>query len=138
MKALSTTILIVVTAVVILVAALVVLTIFGGGVGTVGTLTSFRSQCITQCQLTCKMGSLPPTWYAMVNVQGIGQTSCSAQVTNLQNDCGCTGTGGNIPTTGAVTCGTAPNCASCITCWKTDPGGFTRTSYCVQPGTSCS
>src|SRR4030042_4908837 len=76
MKALSTTILIVVTAVVILVAALVMLTIFGGGVGTIGTVTSFRSQCATQCQLTCKMGgALPPTWDVEVTVEG-GKRKC--------------------------------------------------------------
>ena len=86
MKALSTTIIIVVTAVVILVAALVVLTIFSGGIGTVSTLTNFKTQCITQCQLTCKLGALPPTWEMSVNVQGIGPTSCGAQ-TNVHNTC---------------------------------------------------
>ncbi|MEM5812260.1 MAG: hypothetical protein QXN71_03800 [Candidatus Aenigmatarchaeota archaeon] len=93
MKALSTTILIVVTAVVILVAALVLLTIFGGGIGQVSSLTSFRSQCITQCQMTCKMGSLPPTWGMTVNVQGVGPTSCDNEIKDEEKECGCTGTG---------------------------------------------
>lgn len=90
MKALSTTILIVVTAVVILVAALVMLTIFGGGVGTVSTLTSFRTQCATQCSMTCKLGSVPPTWNVKTTVQGTTQ-SCHDM---FQSDCASTECGG--------------------------------------------
>jgi hypothetical protein len=83
MKALSTTILIVVTAVVILVAALVLLTIFGGGVGTVTEVTKLRSNCITQCTMTCStMNVMPPTWSSM---------GCDklAQSIDKQKDCHC-------------------------------------------------
>jgi hypothetical protein len=63
MKALSTSIVIVVTAVVILVAALVILTIFGGGIGSVGTLTSAENTCRAAYQTTCSTtGTKPATW----------------------------------------------------------------------------
>ena len=80
MKALSTTILIVVSAVVILIAALVVLTIFGGGMGQVSTLTQFRNNCIIQAKTTCSsFGTMPPTWDLDVPVSGT-KTSCSEEV----------------------------------------------------------
>ena len=93
MKALSETIIIVVTAVVILVAALVILTIFGGGVGNVSTLTNFKSQCLTQCSMTCKMGALPPTWTTQVSV-GDTKTTCA---TAVGKDCiACCGASGGV------------------------------------------
>ena len=80
MKALSTTILIVVSAVVILIAALVVLTIFGGGMGQVSTLTQFRNNCIIQAKTTCSsFGTMPPTWDLDVPVSGT-KTSCSKEL----------------------------------------------------------
>ncbi|RLJ09265.1 MAG: hypothetical protein DRP13_00635 [Candidatus Aenigmatarchaeota archaeon] len=80
MKALSTTILIVVSAVVILIAALVVLTIFGGGMGQVSTLTQFKNNCIIQAKTTCSsFGAMPPTWDLDVSVSGT-KTSCSKEV----------------------------------------------------------
>jgi hypothetical protein len=64
MKALSTTILIVVTAIVILVAALVVLTIFGGGIGNVASLSKAESVCRAALETTCSStGAMPATWY---------------------------------------------------------------------------
>jgi len=113
MKALSTSILIVVTAVVILVAALVVLTIFGGGVGTVTTVSSFRSQCATQCQMTCKMGgALPPTWSMEATVGGT-RTSC---VKEFPSGCGSAECGSVATTTTTTTqgCCRYPN-GNCIT-----------------------
>jgi hypothetical protein len=63
MKALSTSIVIVVTAVVILVAALVILTIFGGGIGSVGTLSSAENTCRAAFQTACSTtGTKPVTW----------------------------------------------------------------------------
>jgi hypothetical protein len=108
MKALSTTILIVVTAVVILVAALVVLTIFGSGIGQVGTLTNFENNCRIQCATTCKMGGLPPTWDVQVKV-GDEYKKCR----DIIADCAACGVttptgGGNTPS-GA---GTPPTCNS--------------------------
>jgi len=62
MKGLSTTILIVVTAVVILVAALVMLTIFGGGIQNVTTITQAQSMCASEAAISCPMGWPPATW----------------------------------------------------------------------------
>jgi len=85
MKALSTTILIVVTAIVILVAALVVLTIFSGGIGNVGEITSQKNNCITQCTMTCQtMNSMPPTWDA---------SGCGSLGIDKENTCHCCPTG---------------------------------------------
>jgi hypothetical protein len=92
MKALSTSIVLVVTVLTVLVVALVVLTIFSGGISQVNTITNFRNNCITQCQITCKMGSLPPTWGAMVKVQGqTTETSCAtvSPAIDAAKDCGC-------------------------------------------------
>ena len=87
MKGLSTTILIVVSAVVILVAALVVLTIFGGGMGQVSSITQFKNNCKLQAKTTCSsFGTLPPTWELEVMVQG-KKTSCKEE-TNC-NKCEC-------------------------------------------------
>ena len=108
MKALSTTILIVVTAVVILVAALVLLTIFGGGVGTVGTLTSFRTQCATQCSITCKLGGVPPTWNVPSKIQGESQPSCHDFFTSDCASAECGGTSNTNPGTGGCPAGTEP------------------------------
>jgi len=87
MKALSTTILIVVSAVVILVAALVVLTIFGGGMGQVSTLTKFKNNCLLQAKTSCSsLGTLPPTWDLEVSVGG-KVTTCQKET--QCNDCKC-------------------------------------------------
>lgn len=113
MKALSTTILIVVTAVVILVAALVVLTIFGGGVGSVSTLTSFKTQCATQCQMTCKLGGVPPTWNVKSTIQG--QTkSCHDE---FPSDCASAECGSVTTTTTSTTqgCCKYPKTGNCLT-----------------------
>ena len=133
MKALSTTILIVVTAVVILVAALVMLTIFGGGIGNVSTLTNFESQCRIQCSTTCTIGGLPPTWTVKQNVGG-QQKSCEDVVGNSCTACGVTTTNPtNTPIcsqiSDAATCSRTSGCSPC-------PAG----SYyqCVQIGTSCN
>jgi hypothetical protein len=132
MKALSTTILIVVTAVVILVAALVVLTIFGGGMGNVTTLTSFRTQCATQCQMTCKMGgALPPTWDVSVNVEGTTK-KCSDVIGGCNSaECG----GASITTPGALT-GCCKYGNTCIITTQTDcqskSGGFNVGNYKCQ------
>ena len=88
MKALSTSIVLVVTVLTVLIVALVVLTIFGGGINQVNTITNFRNNCITQCQITCKMGALPPTWNATVKLQGGGETSCKKETADLTT---CTG-----------------------------------------------
>jgi len=120
MKALSTSIVLVVTVIVVLVVALVVLRIFSGGIGQVNTITNFRNNCITQCQITCKMGTLPPTWEAEVNVQGYTTPQSCGSVTSI-NDC--TGCGGSS-TTGTTTCphasSTATPCdTACPYCDKT-------------------
>ncbi len=116
MKALSTSIVVVVTVIVVLVVALVVLSIFGNGIGQINTISNFRNNCITQCRITCGMGALPPTWGAMVKVQGeTGETSCAAKVPDTLKDCGCTGAGG----TTAATCQHSPPCdANCPLCPK--------------------
>jgi hypothetical protein len=88
MKALSTSIVVVVTVVVVLVVALVVLSIFSGGISQVNTISNFRNNCITQCQITCKMNAMPPTWNATVKVQGGGETSCKKETGDLTT---CTG-----------------------------------------------
>ncbi len=114
MKALSTSIVIVVTVLTVLVVALVVLTIFSGGISQVNTITNFRNNCITQCQITCKMGALPPTWKAQVKIQGETNTvSCDDKVEDELNSCGCTETGG---TTGATCTGTPPLCTGSAGC----------------------
>jgi len=92
MKALSTTILIVVTAIVILVAALVVLTIFGGGIGQVSSLTSFENNCRIQCSTTCQMGALPPTWDVQVKV-GNDMRTCRSVVADCNACLGTTASG---------------------------------------------
>jgi hypothetical protein len=113
MKGLSTSIVIVVTAVVILVAALVILTIFGGGMGSVGTLTNFRTQCIAQCQVTCPLGSLPPTWTMTVKIQGTDQSCATA--TGVSGTCG-------------GECGAAP---------ATGGGGATQQTGCCEYAAAC-
>ena len=131
MKALSTSIVIVVTAVVILVAALVILTIFGGGMGTVGTLTSFRTQCITQCQITCKMNAMPPTWTMAVNVQGVGSRTCKDEV-GVDSCTGVCGTG-MTPTTGGTGNPTVAYCNSLgqkRCCDAVGCGCYSTTSNC--------
>jgi hypothetical protein len=101
MKALSTSIVLVVTVITVLVVALVVLSIFSGGISQVNTITNFKNNCITQCQITCKMGALPPTWDAEVNVQGVtGETSCRAQTGIIS----CTGCGGSTGSGDTIYC----------------------------------
>jgi len=94
MKALSTTILIVVSAVVVLIVALVVLTIFGKGIDQTQIFTNFKSGCMIQCAISCRMSAMPPTWSTEVNVQGLGKTSCEA-ATGVK---GCEGCGGTAQT----------------------------------------
>ena len=97
MKALATSIVIVVTAVVILVAALVILTIFGGGIGSVGTLSSAENTCRATFQTACTTTGTPPvTW----DVPTIKDTA-----TNTMKACSGIGTLGNCkcdPTTRKV------------------------------------
>ncbi len=63
MKAMSMPILVVVTAIIILVVALVILTIFGGGLGSLRTITEATAQCETLGRSSCNsIGQLPPTW----------------------------------------------------------------------------
>jgi hypothetical protein len=122
MKALSTTILIVVTAIVILVAALVVLTIFGGGIGQVSSLTNFQNQCRIQCAVTCKIDgvSLPPTWKTNIKLSDGTTTNCETAVGNSCAACGGTSSTTNPPS--ATDCstynGNAAGCtaAKCAMC----------------------
>jgi len=59
----NTTLAVVVSAIVILITALVVITIFGGGIGQVGSLTNAKSICETQARSSClSTGQLPLTW----------------------------------------------------------------------------
>ena len=144
MKALSTTILIVVSAVVILVAALVVLTIFGGGMGQLSSVTNFKNNCLTQAQVTCKtMGALPPTWKSTVTITENGQqkqTSCWKETGNsetCQAAVGITTTGGSTNTNclpqGSV-CGSSisQSCCSSLYC-SVSSGSSTGTCVVAIP-----
>jgi 3',5'-cyclic AMP phosphodiesterase CpdA len=59
----ETTLAVVVSAIVILITALVVITIFGGGVGQVGTLSNSQSICEAQARSSCSAtGQMPLAW----------------------------------------------------------------------------
>lgn len=63
LKGMSTTLVIIVTAVVVLVTALVLLTIFGGSMTPIGSITQAQNQCALQAKQLCETtGALPPTW----------------------------------------------------------------------------
>ena len=81
MKGLSTSLVVVITAIVILVVALVVLTIFGVGVGQVGSIAEAETQCISIATSACKTaGDLPPNWDAIVFDTPDGPIKCNAVV----------------------------------------------------------
>jgi len=136
MKALSTTILIVVTAVVILVAALVVLTIFGGGIGNVSTLTNVETQCRTQCAVTCKMGGLPPTWDIKQKV-GNDQKSCR----DLVGDCSACGGTSTTPGSSDTLTGCCKYGSNCLVTTKPDcdskGGGFSVGNWKCDNNKNC-
>ncbi|MEM5812262.1 MAG: hypothetical protein QW286_00950 [Candidatus Aenigmatarchaeota archaeon] len=65
----------VVTAVVILVAALVLLTIFGGGIQNVATITQAQSICLSSAQISCSAGgnaAWPPATWDIPNIRIAG------------------------------------------------------------------
>jgi len=71
------TLTVVVSAIVILITALVVITIFGSGIGQVGSLTEATALCKTQCDSTCKAtGSPPMTWGSPTVKDETGPKSC--------------------------------------------------------------
>ncbi len=93
MKALSTPILIVVTVVVLLVVAIVVLMIFIQGTADANAFVAFKNNCITQCTLSCKIGSMPPTWGMSAYVPSLKKATSCATETQIGNDCSkCGGT----------------------------------------------
>jgi len=132
MKALSTTILIVITAIVILVAALVVLTIFGGGIGNISTLTNFQNQCRIQCAVTCKIDgvSLPPTWKTNVKLSDGTTTNCETAVGNSCAACGGTPNPGLTGGCSGKNVDDCPKTSGCQWC----PAGSTHTG-CMPTGT---
>jgi len=97
MKGLSQTIYLIVVAIVILIVALVLLTIFGGGIRQVASLTDARVQCGLEGSSSCAaIGSLPTTWnVVMWNVQSEGKTMSCAQIMEgvCDNPTSCEGCG---------------------------------------------
>ncbi len=72
-KGMSTTLVIIVSAVVILVAALVLLTIFGGSMTPIASLTEAKNHCtLTNKQICETTGTVSPTWnLATINYEGV-------------------------------------------------------------------
>ncbi|MBM3303782.1 MAG: hypothetical protein FJY76_01695 [Candidatus Aenigmarchaeota archaeon] len=103
----NTTLAVVVSAIVILIAALVVITIFGGGMGQVGTLTNADSICRTQAASSCRStGQMPLTWDipSVSRPKSGGGTEtvpCGLNGLGLAKDCSQYG-GTSTPTGGGV------------------------------------
>ncbi|MBU0953637.1 MAG: hypothetical protein KKA90_04455 [Nanoarchaeota archaeon] len=89
-RGISQTLWIIVAAIVIMVTALVVLTIFGAGITPVTNLTSAKSSCVAQFEISCVATgtNTPPGWTASTLKLPDGSvTSCSKLTT-----CECTST----------------------------------------------
>jgi len=85
-KGLSQTLYLVIVAVVLLILALVLLTIFGGSMTTVSSLTEAGNLCRTQAMASCAAtNNMPYNWNMnTVNVGGVPK-SCSSITTVPQN-----------------------------------------------------
>ena len=101
------TLAVVVAAIVILITALVIITIFGTGIGQVGSLVEAESYCRSQAAASCRAtNSLPVTWdIETVKVNG-APMSCK-KATGC-HDCPCilddgTGGGGSLVAKGKMT-----------------------------------
>ena len=102
------TLTVVVAAIVILITALVVITIFGGGMGQVGSVADAEAQCRSSGTIACRStGGLPVTWRVPSMKTEKGTESCE-DVTGC-SDCGCLGVdagetagGPNAPDIGTI------------------------------------
>ncbi|MFH1294752.1 MAG: hypothetical protein ABIH90_02305 [Candidatus Aenigmatarchaeota archaeon] len=85
-KGLSQTLWIVMAAVVVIVIALVMLTIFGGGIAPITTLTEFTNQCKNTAAISCQTtGLMPLNWNAQVNIGG-SLKSCASELSEMSCD----------------------------------------------------
>lgn len=117
------TLTVVVAAIVILITALVVLTIFGGGMGQVGTLAQAETICKSQCESTCQATNrMPLTWNIATVRQGTEMKSCA----DIGVSCPC---GDGSGTTGGTTGQCTQNGGHCVT-------KHTPTSTCPSMGSS--
>jgi len=81
-KGITTVVWIVVVIIIMLVAVLVILSMFGGGITQVASLTEARNICIQQFTTNCMAtGTAPPTWSMPTIRVGTEAVSCASQVT---------------------------------------------------------
>jgi hypothetical protein len=133
MKALSTPLLIVVTAIVLLVVAIVVIMVFIQGVGDANAYVAYKSNCITQCTMSCKIGSMPPTWGLKAYVPSLGKDTSCATETQIDNDCSkCGGTSATTPT-GGCSGKIQKNCPTPSCQWCSGPP-LTTQAGCMPAG----